>query len=218
MKTIRVFLTFFCLLISFSLTAQSQQPHYSVLPVKYVSFKASAIQKGVELNWIADNEVNESYFDVERSFDGTNFKSTGIIVRGLNNGVNNSYKVVDHHSTLSGKHLAYYRLKEVDVTGIVTFSDVEMVKLAAAETNATLLYPNPFTENTTIRFSADQSNNGSITIQRTTGQIAATKNITISKGQNTFQLDGMASLPSGIYVVQVVANGQIIIHQKIVKV
>jgi hypothetical protein len=218
MKTIVTSITSFCILISLSVTGQSQQPHYSVLPVTYVSFKASAIQKGVELNWVADNEVNESYFDVERSFDGSNFRSTGIIVRGVNNGVNNSYKAIDNHTALNGKRIAYYRLKETDVTGIITFSDVDMVKLQETETNATLIYPNPFIDNLAIRFSADQNNNGSITVQRSTGQVATAKNVTISKGQNTFQLNGMGSLPKGIYMVQIVVNGQIISHQKITKI
>jgi len=218
MKTILASVTSFCILILLSVTAQSQQPHYSVLPVKYVSFKASAVQKGVELNWVADNEVNESYFDVERSFDGSNFKSTGIIVRGINNGVNNSYKAVDNNTALSGKRVVYYRLKETDISGIITFSDVEMVKLQETETDAAIMYPNPFIDNLTIRFSADQNNNGAVTIQRSTGQIAAAKNVTISKGQNTFQLNGMGSLPKGIYMVQIVVNGQIISHQKITKI
>jgi hypothetical protein len=92
------------------------------------------------------------------------------------------------------------------------------VKLQETETNATLIYPNPFIDNLAIRFSADQSNNGSVTIQRSTGEIATAKNVTINKGQNTFQLNGMGSLPKGIYMVQIVVNGQIISHQKITKI
>jgi hypothetical protein len=218
MKTIIASVTCLFMLVSHSIKGQAQPPHYTVLPVKYISFKALSVQKGVELNWVADNEVNESSFDVERSFDGSNFKSTGIIVRGLNNGVNNSYKAVDNHTGLSGKRIAYYRLKETDVSGIITFSDVEMVKLQETETNDAMIYPNPFVDNVTIGFSAGQNNNGYVAIQRSTGQIATSKNITISKGQNTFQLNGMGSLPKGIYMVQVVVKGQIISHQKITKI
>lgn len=49
------------------------------------------MEKEVNLSWIADNEVNYSYFDVECSFDGNKFSSIGIIIRGFSNGINNSY-------------------------------------------------------------------------------------------------------------------------------
>ncbi len=191
--------------------------NYSVLPVKYVSFKAAAAESTVDLNWIADNEVNYSYFDVERSFDGNKFSSTGIIVNGFSNGINNSYQVSDKDAALAGKTIAYYRLKEVDISGPISYSKVEMVKLQANKGITILASPNPFTENLSIHFTALQNGNGIIKIQNVTGQCVVTKNVIISKGQNTFQLSGMSGLPKGVYVAQVSVNGVIADNQKIMK-
>jgi hypothetical protein len=191
--------------------------NYSVLPVKYVSFKAAAIHRGVELKWVADNEVNESYFDVERSFDGNKFISTGIIVKGSNNGINNNYQVSDVDGALAGKTVVYYRLKEVDISGLIAYSKVEMVKLQANKGITMLASPNPFTENLDIHFTALQNGSGVIKMQNVTGQCVITKNIIISKGQNTFQLSGMGRLPKGVYVAQVSVNGVIADNIKIMK-
>lgn len=52
--------------------------NYSILPVIYISFSAAAFAKEVELNWLIDNEVNNNYFEAERSFDGNYFSIIGM--------------------------------------------------------------------------------------------------------------------------------------------
>lgn len=191
--------------------------NYSVLPVKYISFKVTAMEKEVNLNWIADNEVNYSYFDVERSFDGNKFSSTGIIIKGFSNEINNSYQVSDKDAALAGKTVAYYRLKEVDISGPITYSKVEMATLHANKGITIKASPNPFSENLAIHFTALQSGNGIIKMKDVTGQCVVTKNVIVSKGQNTFQLSGMSGLPKGLYIAQVSVNGVIADNEKIMK-
>lgn len=191
--------------------------NYSVLPVKYISFKVTAMEKEVNLNWIADNEVNYSYFDVERSFDGNKFSSTGIIIKGFSNGISNSYQVSDKDAALAGKTVAYYRLKEVDISGPITYSKVEMATFHANKGITIKASPNPFTENLAIHVTALQSGNGIIKMKDVTGECVVTKNVIISKGQNTFQLSGMSGLPKGLYIAQVSVNGVIADNEKIMK-
>jgi hypothetical protein len=191
--------------------------NYTVLPVKYVSFKASAVQKGVKLNWVTDNEINNSYFDVERSFDGSRFSSIGIVLDGLRNGSNTSYRMSDDEKSLPSREIAYYRLKQIDINGKFSYSTVVIVKLKTNNAVAMQVSPNPFNENLSIRFTAVENGNGVIRIQNVTGVCVTTRNIIFCKGDNTVQIRSLGDLSKGLYVAQVIENGLMVGNQKIIK-
>lgn len=190
---------------------------YSVLPVKYISFTAVAIEKKVDLNWLTDNEVNNNYFEVERSFDGTNFSSIGMIMDGFGNGSNKSYRMSDNDKVLAGKEIAYYRLKQVDVNSRFSYSSVVMVRLQANKGITMQVSPNPFTDNLSIHFKAAANGTGLINMQNVTGQSVATKNMIFGKGDNTIQIANLGGLPKGVYVAKVIVNGMVADNQKIIK-
>lgn len=199
--------------------AQNSLPagNYTVLPVKYVYFSASTVRNHVCLKWTADNEVNHSYFDLERSFDGRHFFSTGIIIQGPDNGISNKYEVKDKPVIAAINSSVYYRLKHVDFTGTITYSTVAMVKLDPDKTAETLANPSPFTDRLCIHFVAGESGHATIRLQQLTGENRFIEAVTIVKGKNTFDLSGLGNLPKGIYIAQVSINGTITDNQKIVK-
>src|SRR5690606_30239719 len=49
------------------------------LPVELISFTAKLADKQdkVQLNWITASEINNSHFEIERSFDGNSFSKVG---------------------------------------------------------------------------------------------------------------------------------------------
>src|SRR5664279_5678448 len=53
---------------------------YSVLAVKYQNFNAMWKNDAVSLNWTTSGDVSTSDFEIERSFDQTNFSETGIVL------------------------------------------------------------------------------------------------------------------------------------------
>jgi hypothetical protein len=219
---IKIFRGVFLVVITVAaLTAQSQTTPpvsgYTVLPIKYVVFKASATNKGVDFYWIADNEINKSYFEIERSFDGSHFSSTNIIVAGADNTFTNTYRANDNENTLSKKTVVYYRLKQVDISGSATFSKIEIVRLPMKSGSITLAYPNPFTDVINIIFTSGQSGCGMIEIQNATGKTVLTKKVNICKGQNHFYADGTASFTKGIYFVRLAIDGGTKENYKIIK-
>jgi hypothetical protein len=204
-----------------NLTAQSQTTPpiygYTVLPVKYVVFKAFATNKGVDFYWVADNEVSKSNFIIERSFDGSHFSSTNIVVEGASNTITNTYRANDNENTLFKKAVVYYRLKQVDISGSSTFSKIEIVRLSMNNSSAALAYPNPFNDVINICFTSGQNGCGMIEIQNATGKIVLTKKVCICMGQNNFYADGTASLAKGIYFVRLTINDRIKENYKMIK-
>ena len=109
-----------------------------VLPLNLVRFtgRPLAADKAL-LSWRTSNEINTSYFELQRSTDGRNF-SIAATLRARGNGQPDAdYNYTD---TLQ-PGLYYYRLRMVDRDGAQTYSQVISVMLKS--NNAITVYPVP---------------------------------------------------------------------------
>ncbi|WP_462252183.1 T9SS type A sorting domain-containing protein [Ferruginibacter sp.] len=92
----------------------------SAVPLLLLSFSGKKINSTVQLNWITENEINTSHFEIERSANAIAFSTTGIAA-ATNNSGRNDYTFTDLQP-LSG--INYYRLKQTDKDGRFTYSPV----------------------------------------------------------------------------------------------
>jgi Secretion system C-terminal sorting domain len=189
----------------------------STMPVKYSAFDAVVVDKSVILNWITEQEINHNHFEVERSFDGIAFKTTGIVLDGFENGSRKNYQFKDNDAELQSKSVVYYRLKQVDNDGKAFYTNTLVVKLKAAEGVVIQTSPNPFTENLNIRFTSTGNSVAEISIINANGQQVLNKKSSVTKGYNNIQVGGLTTLAPGMYVAQVKMNGVITGTQKIIK-
>jgi len=189
------------------------------LPVKYSSFGASAANGTVTLNWVTENEINNKYFEIERSFNGTDFKTVGLTLDGINAGNGSkSYAFKDNSTDLAGATVIYYRLKQVDNDGRFTYSNILIVRMQATADGVKMqVSPNPFVENLNIRFTASANGTAQLQLINVNGQKIVTQQVIVSKGNNTMQLQGISKLNPGIYLAQLVVNGVVTGNQKIIK-
>ncbi|HMT29897.1 MAG TPA: T9SS type A sorting domain-containing protein, partial [Bacteroidia bacterium] len=115
------------------------------LPIELLYFNAKRNHEVVDLKWVTETEINNDYFTVERSDDGTHFSKI-MIVDGAGNSTSPlSYFAKDEHP-LTGN--SYYRLKQTDFNGSTTLSKIIKINFSTA-TNCQL-YPNPVKNNLTI--------------------------------------------------------------------
>lgn len=90
------------------------------LPVEYLMFTANCQEGVVHIAWKTASETNNAGFYVEKSNDGYNWFNLQFVVgNGTSNQIN-SYSVVDN----SPFNQTYYRLKQIDSNGEVTFSNI----------------------------------------------------------------------------------------------
>lgn len=168
-----------------------------------LTFTASKINNSsqTQLNWTSKNEENYTNFTLERSTDG---EVTFNVIDGLSGSGTGAYGFVDK-SPASGAN--YYRLKQEDINGNITYSKVIQVMYVntANETVASslLTYPNPVknTLNLLIKPKTTQTTNYSILITNASGLIV--RQTTTSQPQ--WQGDVNSFLP-GTYIVQVIDN------------
>jgi hypothetical protein len=91
------------------------------LPVQFSQFTGVAEGSVNHLNWSTASEIDNAFFEVEKSRDGVNFITCGTVQGAGNSSVTQQYSFVDaspfYPSTL-------YRLKQIDYNGDHTYSNV----------------------------------------------------------------------------------------------
>ncbi|NVJ47231.1 MAG: T9SS type A sorting domain-containing protein, partial [Cytophagia bacterium] len=111
------------------------------LPVQLISFNAEATVNSVMLKWKTATEENNSFFSIERSVDGLNFKEIGQKQGFGNSSAIQLYSFVDSYP-LNGR--TFYRLKQVDFNGQYEYSEVITVVWNGTGIQGRLnVYPNP---------------------------------------------------------------------------
>lgn len=170
------------------------------LPIELISFTAVPAGEGVMTKWTTASETNNEFFDVERSQDGEHFEFAGK-VPGYGTGVSTiqrSYSLFDDH-TCEG--IVYYRLKQVDIDGMFTYSDVVAVN-CLKNNKELVIYPNPVHSSFSLTFFENDKGPVWISIVDYTGRPVRKENLIASKGYNTLQIP-VEDLSSGVYYLEV---------------
>ncbi len=192
--------------------------NYDKLPVRYTNFNASIYDKGVQLHWVTEFERNNDYFEVQRSFDGTNFSSIGMVL-DAETAVDKykNYRFKDNASILNQKEVIYYRLKQVDKDGSFMYSTVVAFRLKAKDGVKIQTSPSPFTQKVIVGFTASANVQAIVKFINTNGQVVFSVQNQVTKGYNNLTINNLSNLSSGIYIAQLIVNNQVIGSQKIIK-
>ncbi|RZK75429.1 MAG: T9SS type A sorting domain-containing protein [Pedobacter sp.] len=166
---------------------------FGVLPLKFLllSAKADAMGKTVDLKWYTKNEVNTNGFVVERKIGEGNFLTIGN--RASNNKMEtNTYTFKDEEPAVG---INYYRIKQLDVNGDFSHSEIVPAKIGA--NLGISIYPNPVEKLLNINhFEADTS--ARISVLSIDGKVLISHKVAI--GLNFSSLD-IVNLPKGTYTL-----------------
>lgn len=170
------------------------------LPVVLKSFNAKRDQNQVKVTWETTSETNNDYFEIERSADVKSWKSIGR-VKGLSASVSQqTYHLTDEQPL---PNTGYYRLKQVDLDGTLTYSRAVSVDMGI--NNLTNLWPNPVSE--MLNISIDQSLPWTkYAITDINGTIVSSEQKVVTS--KTIQIP-VSKLRTGMYIIQLTdANGR----------
>jgi hypothetical protein len=189
-------------------------PSGGPLPVDFLNITAAQKGGAVAINWSTASENNNSYFDVEKSFDGSNFTTINSV-----KGAGNS-STLKNYGSYDAKPVAgynYYRIRQVDFDGKFKFSDVVKVKISFDKTGVSVL-TNPFVNNITVDFVSPANQRLNIKLTDISGKLIATEFWNISKGSSRVVFSKVTNLKSGMYIFIVTDNdGAVIYNNKLVK-
>ena len=101
------------------------------LPVTLLDFTARAEgPAAARLTWVTASELNNAGFTVERSLDARVFQGIATVAGAGTSSVRHDYTLLDDKLP-AGATLLYYRLRQTDVSGTLTYSPVRTVALTA---------------------------------------------------------------------------------------
>jgi hypothetical protein len=165
----------------------------SPLPVTLLNFSAQAQAAAVGLTWHTALEQNSARFEVERSLDGTSFTTIGSVAAQGASTKPSAYTYRDA-ALPAGTSQLYYRLRQVDLAGVATYSAVRSVALSKA--GGLVLFPNPAHTTATLTGAGSGS---TVQLLDALGRLVLT---TTADAAGTATLTLPTGLPSGVYVVR----------------
>ncbi|MCA0238853.1 MAG: T9SS type A sorting domain-containing protein [Bacteroidetes bacterium] len=171
------------------------------LPIEFVRFDGWVNNDGsASLRWQTALEVNNRGFFIEKSLDGNWFSSIGFVPSVSEHYSENSSYIFADKTFYSD---AYFRLKQQDVNGTITYSSIIFLKKEGK--NKRIIFNNPVAGQ--IHFSGEENTTDmSVELYHTNGQKAASFLIP-AFSLNSAQID-LPDLPSGMYLLHI-SNGTI---------
>ncbi len=168
-----------------------------VLPVELGFFHGNAKDGEVILNWQTYSELNNDYFIVEKSKDGSEFQVLGTQNGNGTSNRPNTYSLIDR----SPYTITYYRLTQVDFDGSKTIYEIIRV---ASELNVDFtVYPNPASDKITIQSSNLLTDKFTLQILDISGKAILRKEVQLTSGSYTMDL---TPLKPGVYTVYLLSR------------
>jgi hypothetical protein len=157
-----------------------------------------------QINWATSKEDEPVRYQVERSPDGRNFITAGVLQSQNNDSETNRYSFTDPQS-LTNK--TWYRVVIFAVSGNTRYS--EIVQLIPGDNSYGLItVVSPFTNQ--LQFEVKVPSIGSIEaeLMNVTGKPVRKKEaISVYPGTNALHLGGTDNLPAGVYMLRLRING-----------
>jgi hypothetical protein len=182
------------------------------LPIKYSAFFVNLSDNTPMLNW-ASQQTEGTVFEVQRSFNGTNFNTIATI--NATEGTE-AYKYVDN-SVNGQSSVVYYRIMGIELNGLKTFTEVRLVKFSNNQGVTIQTAPNPFTSQFSINYQSTSNETITIKMYNMNGQQQNAKVVSVARGFNSISVTGISNLPKGIYLVQVANANGVIASERMVK-
>ncbi len=175
------------------------------VPVELISFIADVTDGNVLLKWETASEINNAGFSIQRGKENNKFIDLAFVKGKGSTTAQTNYTYLDK-SVLYGKY--FYRLKQVDFDGSITYSKIIDVDLGLPkEYSLEQNYPNPFNPSTTIRFALPVTSNVSIKLYNALGQeVTNILNATLEAGVHETIFNAVR-LSSGVYFYMINARG-----------
>lgn len=186
----------------------------SSLPIELLSFNAKLNGNGqVQLDWATAIEIENDYFTVERSADGSEFEAVATIAGAGNSILENRYQAVDE-APMDG--LSYYRLKQTDFDGSFTYSPLRTVLVARAANQvkaSVRVFPNPSNGNVQVQIEGI-SGEATLTVTDMQGRVVHAQKLAEERYYGAVNVNLRDKLLPGVYQLSIAGNA-INIVQKI---
>jgi hypothetical protein len=173
------------------------------LPVELISFSARLEQAQVNLQWATASEMNAASFVVERSSDGKNFSTVATVAAAGTSAVRHDYPATDYGMR---NGLNYYRLKQVDLDGTFSYTQVVPVQVGSA-TSKVEAYGSQGNLNVLVQVLGALQQ---LRVLDTMGRVLYTETLAAAPTELVKRSIPMAAAETRVYIVQAVTSEGVI--------
>ena len=187
--------------------------YWSVLPVELMSFQGNVNKNNkVTLQWkIAENETAD-YFEVQRSIDGNEFKTVGIVFTSEKRGIEDYM----FYETINAFDKVMYRLKINNKQERVLYSKTLIFQTRLTTTNNIKIVGNPVRDKLVFNYTAFAAHPIDVKVYDMNGKVMMKNKMNSLEGNNTVCVALDSSFKPSMYVVEV-NNGTDIQSAKFLK-
>lgn len=182
-----------------------------ILGVSLLDFTGTFVNDKSLLKWTSENEDNLLAYEVEKSFDGIHFTNEGIVTALHQKGAS-AYTFTDRQNIVT---TTFYRLK------LLTKSDTgykysKIVSVYKTQSAFTITTVNPFKNRVKMNVFVPSEGVIEFNLCDIFGNVVRNKTAELYKGNSLQTLDDVFNLPTGIYILRAVFNGDVV-QNKLVK-
>ena len=176
------------------------------LPVELSAFSVAAAGPDAHLSWTTALEKNNDYFEVQASTNGFEFVPLGRVAsRGPSTGAQ-GYAWTDAKIARYRTSRIYYRLRQVDTDGTVTFSPVKLLSVAEGTAPAfAVLLPNPSNANDAaprLLLASPAESLTTLILRDAMGRVLSQRQVS-ALGKDEVSLTEAGKLAAGLYLLEV---------------
>lgn len=177
------------------------------LPVLFTKFSAQCqADRSISVTWSTLQEVNNNYFEIEKTFDGITWTTVQKVAAGVNSSTEKNYQVNDPQGGA-----AQYRLKQVDRDGKANYSPIVKTSCEGRNVYVTL-YPVPARDVVNLIIGSDKKVKTNLQVYDSKGKLVIDIAASITQGINNFKIPVQA-LAAGEYFIKG-TNGELEISKR----
>jgi len=177
--------------------------HISSLPVTLTEFKGTQQNKAVLLQWTTASELNSKHFELQKSYNGTDYRTIATINAAGNSNSRLDYSYLDKEPLTEANH---YRLRSVDLDGNNKLSNVVLIRIAGLQQDM-LVLNNPFRDQISIRFVKAPQTKADIRLLDMSGRLVARQQ-TAPGEQQVLLNTGSAKASRAVYQLVALVDGK----------
>ena len=172
----------------------------AILPVHLLNFYGNINRNNkITLQWkVANNEIADQ-FEVQRSYDGYEFKTIGIVFASEKTGTEDYM----FYETVSNFDKVFYRLKMIDNGPTANYSKTIVFQSKFQSVYAIQIIGNPVSDKLSFSYSASASQLVDVKLYDMNGRVMLNNKINSLEGYNMVSLPLSSAFKHGMYVVEV---------------
>lgn len=177
------------------------------LPIKMDALKGKLVGGDhIELYWKTYSEQNNHHFEIQRSEDGMEYKTIAQVKSLAKEAANVSDISYSYEDEKPVNKRVFYRLKQVDVNGKSSYSNVYFFALMGKDDIIVKLHPNPATTSVMVHIQGDIKGTAELELRDITGKLVDRMNVT--NHDEKMPVFDISKLSAGTYLIKYIDNNQ----------